>query len=292
MSDTTKQKKQENVAMYFVYAAAAYFGLQFLLKRPAAAATVTNYNPDKTAAQQTPQDEVITTVYDPVPVTKQVKSSTTKWIAESFPLRKGMKGTKVAVLQMKLGVNADGAFGDKTEAALLRQYGTKSLSLEKFKTIVQATSTSIKSTSTDKSTVLKMGSKGPDVYRLQKWLGFKDKKAAKKGEPVADSAFGKITQTTLQKKTGLSAISLNQLSILISGGGAKGIGSMGFLGEVVITKKDTIIFNGNLQPHCQVKKNTILGRRILDLEDRQQQKTFTQFQTIDGFRRWVDKEAA
>ena len=290
MSDHTKKHKHEHIVQYMVYAAAAYFGIQFLFK-PKTASGATMPTP---AADPMPQP-----VYEPPPAAtnttaKSSSKKAAKWITESFPLRKGMKGSNIKLLQTKLGVSADGAFGEQTETVLMQQHGIKTVSKEKFTAIVQG-STSIFSkiadvftgkTSIDTTPILKMGSKGQDVYRLQKWLGFKDKKQAKKGEPVADSAFGKQTQTALKQKTGQVTISTGQLNAAL----AKAINGMGQLGEIIITRRDTIVLNEHLHPHQRVRKNTLLGKRIMELTDPQQNKCFTQFQTIDGHRRWVDKE--
>ncbi len=310
MSDkSNKQKKQENLAMYVVYAAAAYFGMQFLFKRNTArgATVTTTYAP---TADPVPQQPI--PAYEPEPVTPKPKTKSsakkaTAWITENFPLRKGMKGANVKALQAKLGVAADGAFGNNTEAALMQQYGIQSVSREKFASIVQGKGTVLNKITdlftgkpanqpkADTTPVLKMGSRGRDVYRLQKWLGFKDKKQAKKGELVADSIFGKQTQAALQKKTGQTAISVGQLNaLMLQGGGIlnwlKTSAGIGQVGEVIITQRDTTVLNDQLRPHRRVRKNTLLGKRVMELTDPEQDKSFTQFQTIDGHHRWVDNE--
>lgn len=309
MEQKSKQQKQENVAIYFVYAAAAYFGLTFLLKgNKASAATLSPY---KVADPPVIYKEPATQVYEPVAVpkaatkTKQSTPAKTPWIAESFPLRKGMKGASVKTLQQKLGVTADGAFGANTEAALVKQYGIPTVTKDKYQSILKPVSAlsrlvdavTTKPATADTTAILKSGSKGQDVYRLQKWLGFKDKKTAKKGEPVADSAFGKQTLAALQKKTGQSAISVGQLNSLTTQGGGiinwltSGQSGMGYAGEIIVTKREATVLNNNLMPQHTVPKNTILGTRLMELTDPEQQKSYTQFQTIDGFRRWVDKDA-
>lgn len=218
------------------------------------------------------------------------------WIAESFPLRKGMKGNSVKALQQKLGLTADGAFGSNTEAAVIKKYGVTTVSQDLFRSITQPVASTITNflniitpkpaNSQDNSPILKSGSKGADVYRLQKWLGFKDKKVAKKGEPIADSAFGKQTLAALQKKTGQSFISVNHLNTLM-----KQMAGMGYAGEILVTKRAATILDSNLLPHRTVPENTILGTRMMELSDPQEQRAYTQFKTVDGFHRWVDKDA-
>jgi hypothetical protein len=299
MDQPNKEQKHDHIALYVVYAAAAYFGFTFLLKGGKAKAAV--IDPNKVAEPPHSYAAVKTPAYVPATNTnyQSTISSKTTWIAESFPLRKGMKGASVRQLQQKLGVSADGAFGAKTEAALLQQYGSTTMSKAQFQSLFSTitasgkSSVSAKSSSADTSTILKSGSRGPDVYRLQKWLGFKDKKVAKKGEPIADSIFGKQTLSALQKKTAQSFISVDHLAALQKqiGGFATGIAS-GFAGEVIVTNRTATILNNNLIPLHTVPRNTILGTRLMELTDPQQQKTYTQFRTIDGLYRWVEKDAA
>lgn len=54
------------------------------------------------------------------------------YVTESFPLRKGMKGTNTMTLQSRIGVTADGYFGDATEQALSKAYGVTTCSQELF----------------------------------------------------------------------------------------------------------------------------------------------------------------
>lgn len=366
--EATPTKKKDNTALYIVYAAAAYFGIQFLLKpKRASAATITTYPgtdmpappsgaayvPEPPAAATIPVATAVTWKAESFPLRKGMKGAkvkamqqklgisadgafgdntesallqqygistvnqaqyqtitggqTTKaaapvatgsgtWVAESFPLRKGMKGASVKSLQQKLGVSTDGAFGAGTEAALLKKFGVTTVSQALFRSITQPVVSAVTnlletilpkpSNGKDNSPILKSGSKGADVYRLQKWLGFKDKKTAKKGEPVADSIFGKQTLTALQKKTGQTFISVAHLSTLM-----KQMAGMGYVGEVLVTKRAATILDSNLLPHRSVPENTILGTRLMELSDPQERKAYTQFQTIDGLRRWVDKDA-
>ena len=364
--EATPTKKKDNTALYIVYAAAAYFGIQFLLKpKRASAATITTYPgtdmpapppgaayvPEQPAAATVPAATPVTWKAEGFPLRKGMKGAKVKamqqrlgitadgafgdntesalqqqygfstvtqvqyqtivggaatkaampaatgsgtWVAESFPLRKGMKGASVKVLQQKLGVSADGAFGAGTEAAALKKFGVTTVSQTLFRSITQPVVTTVTNLletifptpGKDTSTILKSGSKGTDVYRLQKWLGFKDKKVAKKGEPIADSVFGKQTLNALQKKTGQTFISVAHLSTL-----TKQMAGMGYAGEVLVTKRAATILDSNLLPHRSVPENTILGTRLMELSDPQERKAYTQFQTIDGLRRWVDKDA-
>lgn len=365
--EATPIKKKDNTALYIVYAAAAYFGIQFLLKpKRAAAATITPYPvilapesntayiPEPMPAATVPGAAPATWKAESFPLRKGMKGAKVKalqqklgvtadgafgnntetallqqhgistitqaqyqtivsgqaakkaatpatassgaWIAESFPLRKGMKGNSVKALQQKLGVSADGAFGANTEAALVKKFGVATVSQALFRSITQSVATTFTNlletilpkpgNGKDTSPILKSGSKGADVYRLQKWLGFKDKKAAKKGEPVADSIFGKQTTAALQKKTGQAFISVGHMNTLM-----KQMAGMGYAGEVLVTKRAATILDSNLLPHRSVPENTILGTRLMELKDPQEQKAYTQFQTIDGLRRWVDKDA-
>lgn len=366
MEATQSKKKDDNTALYIVYAAAAYFGIQFLLKpKRAAAATIATYPVTPAPATNTayvPEPLPAATVPDATPVAwkaeifplrKGMKGAKIKamqqklgitadgafgndtesallqqygvsaisqtqyqtilggqtskaatppatgsgtWIAESFPLRKGMKGASVQALQQKLGVSPDGAFGANTETALVKKFGVATVSQTLFRSITQPVTSTFTNlletillkpaTGKDNSPILKSGSKGQDVYRLQKWLGFKDKKAAKKGELIADSIFGKQTTTALQKKTGQTFISVNQMNTLM-----KQMAGMGYAGEVLVTRRPATILDSNLLPHRRVPENTILGTRLMELTDPQEQRAYTQFKTVDGFHRWVDKDA-
>lgn len=55
---------------------------------------------------------------------------------ESFPLKKGMKGKNVTILQTALGVSADGKFWNDTEKALKTKYSISEVSQDKFTEIV------------------------------------------------------------------------------------------------------------------------------------------------------------
>lgn len=228
MNQENKAKDKEPVVIYFVYAAAAWFGLQFLMGKNRAGAAPAAILPEQRqpAPVYTPAEVAVPVPHTPARSATKVQS---KWITESFPLRKGMKGGQVAVLQKKLGVVADGAFGDKTEVALLQQHGISTITQAQFNSITQGspwqqlvnTVTAIAKPKPvqDNSPILKSGSKGAEVYRLQKWLGFKDKGQAKKGDFIADSSFGSQTQAALQKRTGQVAISTSHLNTLMLQGG-------------------------------------------------------------------------
>ena len=69
-----------------------------------------------------------------------VRSFSCMYSDSSFPLKFGTCGTNVKKLQNYLnskgsGIDTDGKFGPKTEAAVQKVFGTKTLSQEKFKTI-------------------------------------------------------------------------------------------------------------------------------------------------------------
>ena len=314
-NDNPNGQKHDNIAMYFVYAAAAYFGFTFLMKgsNKSNAATINPYKvaeppPVSTVSNYTqPTQPIVVPV-----ITKSTtvnKSVATKWVPEFFPLAKGMKGTSVKALQLKLGVKADGIFGANTEAALFKKFGIKSLTADKYQSIVKPAPTVMTNIvnaltakpntiiTPDTSKILTSGSKGADVYKLQKWLGFKDKAAAKKGEPIADSIFGKQTLSALQKKTGQTFISVDQLNTLMAQGNGfvswitGGKLGMGLTDELLITKQSTTIYDNNLIPVSAVPANTILGKMQMSMKPPQQPKTFIRFLTMDGKRRWVEQDA-
>lgn len=69
-----------------------------------------------------------------------VRSFSCMYLDSSFPLKFGTCGTNVKKLQNYLnskgsGLDTDGKFGPKTEAAVQKVFGTKTVSQEKFKTI-------------------------------------------------------------------------------------------------------------------------------------------------------------
>lgn len=67
--------------------------------------------------------------------TTTTKSSGTssKWVKESFPLKRWCKGDNVKKLQTALGVTADGYFGVATETALYNKTKTKTCSADLFR---------------------------------------------------------------------------------------------------------------------------------------------------------------
>ncbi|MBS1773918.1 MAG: hypothetical protein JST82_13755 [Bacteroidetes bacterium] len=203
--------KQDHTVQYIIYAAAAYFGLQYLLKPKRATAAIVTVQPTEqvVVADDTP---ATTKPVQPVVVPTQPIVATSTNSTESFPLHKDMKGQRVQALQQKLGVTADGIFGNQTEAALLKQYGVTTVTASQYASIMLSKVKTATPVITNTTAVLKKGSSGENVYRLQKWLGFKDRAVAKKGEQVADSAFGPQTEAALLKKTGQRSIAVNLLN--------------------------------------------------------------------------------
>ncbi|MFC7774092.1 peptidoglycan-binding domain-containing protein [Flavobacterium sp. GCM10027622] len=63
------------------------------------------------------------------PISKPKPQNT---LNRSLPLKNGSRGNEVQELQRKLGVEADGIFGSKTETALLKAKGVKSITLNQF----------------------------------------------------------------------------------------------------------------------------------------------------------------
>lgn len=191
--------KQDHMVRYIIYAAAAYFGLQYLFKPRQAGAAVLTLSPAKGIIVA--DDNAVV-----VPPQSTIKTNNTA----SFPLRKGMKGQHVLALQLHLGIKADGIFGDMTEAVLMQRYRMSTVSELQYRQILQ---TKIVPTTPASSAqvVLKMGSVGADVYQLQKWLGFKDRNNAKRNEFIADSHFGRQTEFALLYKTGKRTISVPEL---------------------------------------------------------------------------------
>lgn len=297
-----KQQKKENIVRYLVYATAAYFGLQLMMgSNRAKAATVSPAREASPPPLAPSPAEVIppsvsTPPYIPPRASKKAPKAASgqTWIPEQFPLRKGMQGPKVKALQLKLGLTADGKFGNDTQTALLKKYAAVVVPEILYQSITQPATGYFdrlleppKPGSTkDSSAVLRQGSSGPQVYRLQKWLGFKDKQAARKGEAVADSKFGPKTVAALQQRTGLREISLDRLQQLTTGSGMKGLA-----GDWLMTRCSTTIYDTGLRPHRTVPAHTILGKRTLELKDPTEQKAYTQFKSIDGFNRWVVTDA-
>jgi hypothetical protein len=108
---------------------------------------------------------------DPSKITKDPEAATaipesekkkTDWVAESFPLSKGMKGDNVSKLQDALSLGNDGKFGAGTEATLENIYKVKSVSKALFDTIVNQNKTSLPTTKSTIGRTLK--SRGYNVF--------------------------------------------------------------------------------------------------------------------------------
>ena len=191
-----ENKSQENFLVYLLYATAAYFGFKYLINK-----------------NNIPQSDTTTAFNsNSKPSSNPIKL----YLSEQFPLRKGMKGKHIASLQARLNLKTNGIFDDRTEAYLLQYYGTASINQQLYDKITNPLNYSwhnlIRSKKTIQGTLLKKGSTGYDVYRLQKWLGFKDSNQAKNDEPKADAIMGKQTINALQKKTGKTEINTTQLN--------------------------------------------------------------------------------
>lgn len=61
-----------------------------------------------------------------------VPNTSAPTLNRTLTLKNGSRGNEVKELQKKLGVDSDGIFGAKTESALLRAKGVKSISLNQF----------------------------------------------------------------------------------------------------------------------------------------------------------------
>lgn len=72
-----------------------------------------------------------------------VGSPAPTWIAEAFPLRKGMYGETIKKLQSKLGISADGKFGNGTEGAVMKRLGKTSVSEADYNKIVNPVTVTI-----------------------------------------------------------------------------------------------------------------------------------------------------
>lgn len=59
------------------------------------------------------------------PAANETTSTGSKWIPESFPLKKGMWGDKIKIMQQKLNIDDDGKFWTGTEAAVAKALGGK-----------------------------------------------------------------------------------------------------------------------------------------------------------------------
>ncbi len=227
MNTTHPSNKEEHLVWYLAGAVAAYFGVTYLVK------TMKKAQPKKMAVIVSPNAQAVIPIPDialspntaPKKTAKKLQQAAV-WQAEYFPLRKGMKGTKIAAVQQRLGLSPDGGFGTETEQALLQRFGVITISTTLYNSITNKITTGVSdfkqsvqdiNKGADNVNVLQLGVKGKDVYRLQKWLGFKDKAVAKRGDKVADSSFGNQTATALQQRTGKTSITTAQLNQAIAG---------------------------------------------------------------------------
>lgn len=78
---------------------------------------------EETPPQQT---EIPQAATPPVTIPKKIIFNKSK------VLKRGSKGAEVRELQQKLGIQADGDFGPKTESALIKSKGVKSITLNQF----------------------------------------------------------------------------------------------------------------------------------------------------------------
>lgn len=121
--------------------------------------------------------------------------TSTQVVSSAFPMKTGSRGDKVAQLQRKLGLKADGKFGIKTAAALKAKYRVTMIVNEaQFNQIINTASV-IPVIASQGAFPMRTGSKGDKVRLLQKKLGLK-----------ADGLFGKLTAATLQAKFGVIEI--------------------------------------------------------------------------------------
>ncbi len=64
-----------------------------------------------------------------------VKKNPTSSSTSVFPLKIGSRGQEVKDLQTKLGVDVDGIFGEKTQAALVEATGKKEITEKELKNL-------------------------------------------------------------------------------------------------------------------------------------------------------------
>lgn len=130
-----------------------------------------------------------------------------------------MKGSHIATIQASLNLRINGIFDEVTEAYLLQYFGTASINQQLYNKITNPISSTwsnfLKTSKPLQGTIIKKGSSGYDVYRLQKWLGFKDRNQENILEPIADAIMGNQTISALRKKTGKSEINTAQLNQFI-----------------------------------------------------------------------------
>jgi len=74
----------------------------------------------------------------PPPATEPtpVGSSSSKWIPETFPLKKGMFGGHIKNLQEALGIGADGKFGSGTEGKVMDKFKKNSVTEAEYDVLV------------------------------------------------------------------------------------------------------------------------------------------------------------
>lgn len=89
---------------------------------------------EKEASNQLPIEQPIEVPETPKITTPPIKKPTTSpsVLNRLLILKNGSRGNEVKVLQRKLGVDTDGIFGEKTQSALLKAKGVKSITLNQF----------------------------------------------------------------------------------------------------------------------------------------------------------------
>lgn len=65
----------------------------------------------------------------------------TKWTAESFPLKRGMFGGQIKLLQQKIGAGNDGKFGAGTEAKVIAKFGSPTVSRAQYDSVINPAAT-------------------------------------------------------------------------------------------------------------------------------------------------------
>ena len=77
------------------------------------------------------------------PASNETTAAGSPWVAESFPLKKGMWGDKIKIMQQKLKIGDDGKFWTKTEEAVAKVLGGKTeVSVEDYTKITNQATTS------------------------------------------------------------------------------------------------------------------------------------------------------
>lgn len=111
-------------------------------------------------------------------------------------LRRGLSGEPVRILQGKLGVNADGIFGQGTEAALIQYQTDNGLSADGI-----AGPDTFTQMGLHELVLLHKGIRGEMVRKLQAGLGIE-----------ADGAFGPGTEAALKKFQGENGLDVDGLA--------------------------------------------------------------------------------